>query len=622
MFKLKRLLSVVTSAAIAASMLSAFSVTAGAFDESISYADGKVTATAAGKLIAASYNESGALAEVKLYDVEADTPIDVEVSEGDKLMLWSGVDGETMVPLTEAYTVEAPAESTDAPTAPPEVESVTYLEEDFNSYSSTGTTAQGTEAQQAELGDVILYVGNRGSGGDGKTGVSLEDGALKIVSERYATSSRGVSIAVNADKVTIPAFGEIEDGAVINYEFKMKFTDSASTVQMMGVTDNTTTPGGQVVNDPYLSVANNSNIPLNEWVSVCVGVDNQKNGTVIIKDADGKLVSTASFTAVGDSLVKFAFYGGITTVYMDDLSIKKAEKAYGSFEGVVKNSDGDAIEDASITVERFKVKTGADGKAAFVLPNGEYDVIASKSGYEHTKGMQDNDTTSVTVNNDVRSAEFELSPMSYDKIPETVNIENGQAFVSAPKTAETNETAAFTVSVFDQYGIKVEDSSEYTLTWDVYPAGTTTADGVVSISEDGVVSVSKDFNPSGDISEYDVTATVVMNNAGLRGQTVKKSIYVGKNDVIYYEPIAWSEAAGARGNTKNLASAVALPDISSVTLDLTMQEPEGQRTLFLVTDTGNFVGIQYQKATSSIVAGTGWSGNSGLNQSGDVDKFT
>jgi lysophospholipase L1-like esterase len=99
---------------------------------------------------------------------------------------------------------------------------------------------------------------------------------------------------------------------------------------------------------------------------------------------------------------------------------------------------------------------------------------------------------------------------------------------------------------------------------------------------------------------------------------------VGNNDIIYYEPINWVQAGGTanRGGTASFEKAIALADVTSITLNLSFPTgTEGQSTLALVSNAGNLVGLQLQ-SDNTIKAWTVWTGNSGLNQSGDLDAFT
>ncbi|MCH5186727.1 MAG: hypothetical protein J1F64_11490, partial [Oscillospiraceae bacterium] len=173
----------------------------------------------------------------------------------------------------ESVAAEAP---TPKPTLAPGDKEETYFEDDLNSYESTGLSAQGTTGQEVTLGKMILAVGARGSGGDGESVIETEkdeeseNSYFKIVSGRFATSQRGASIAF-AEDAGIPAFADTEDGYLWQLSFDAKYTDAASTIQIMGVTDNTTI-FGDMVNDPYLSVASNSQIVTGEWLHVAVNV--------------------------------------------------------------------------------------------------------------------------------------------------------------------------------------------------------------------------------------------------------------------------------------------------------------------------------------------------------------
>ncbi|MCH5185251.1 MAG: hypothetical protein J1F64_03910, partial [Oscillospiraceae bacterium] len=183
---------------------------------------------------------------------------------------------ETEAPEPEPEETEDPNEEpTPKPTLAPGDKEETYFEDDLNSYDSTGLSNQGKEDQSKTLGKMTVAVGSRGGGGDNASVIAMEkDGEnsyFKIVSGGYATSQRGASIAF-AEDAGIPAFSATEDGYLWQLSFDAKYTDAASTIQIMGVTDNTTTTGGQVVNDPYLSVANNSQIVTGEWLHVAVNV--------------------------------------------------------------------------------------------------------------------------------------------------------------------------------------------------------------------------------------------------------------------------------------------------------------------------------------------------------------
>lgn len=152
---LKKAQAYALSAAIAATM-AAVPITAGAYDATISYSGGYATTSASGKLIAASYSESGMLTGIHIYDAQADIPVAVAVSEGDKLMLWDGLDGQHMKPLADVYEVEcetpttAPTES--ATDAPEELNIINTWKFDFGSAEDV---AEGYTAVTADRNFVV-----------------------------------------------------------------------------------------------------------------------------------------------------------------------------------------------------------------------------------------------------------------------------------------------------------------------------------------------------------------------------------------------------------------------------------------------------------------------------------
>ncbi|HIU57380.1 MAG TPA: hypothetical protein IAA61_06165 [Candidatus Ornithomonoglobus merdipullorum] len=581
--------------------------------------------------------DNGVLDTIAFENVEiaaGQTEVEIAAPEGTKVMLWNSLEDmepladaqiarkytETVIPTPEPSATDTPATdtpATDEPTEP--IESKVYLEDDFSSYTTTGVTTQGTAEQTAEMGNFIVHVGARTSGGDGVSTVTLENGALKIVSGNTATSSRGGSIALNTDVVDdVPAFADLQNGEVIDYSFKAMFTDSASTIQLFGITSNETTSGGDVVNDPYLSIANNSAIPVNEWVTVDVAVTNDKSGYLTIRNNAGAVIYSAAITASGDTFEKLACYGATSAVYVDDFKIETKAEAYGTIAVTVNTGDGEPLEGASVAFEGYTVLTDASGNASAVMPNGTYTVTASKSGYEHTEGMADNDSVSVTVNSDSQTKELTLSLMQYVALPEQVIIGGGQELVVAPKEAESAQSAAFTVDVIDQYGIEIPEDG-YTLQWAIYPAGTTTADPNVTV-ENGVISVSRAFSTENKVAEYDLEVAAFTDD---RNQKVTKTVYIANNDVIFYDPFNWTQPGGSgnRSAEQAFTSSVDVPDIVSVTMTVNFTTgTEGNANIALNSNAGKLVGLQLT-SDNVIKAWTGWSGNTAMNQSGDVGAF-
>ena len=343
---------------------------------------------------------------------------------------------------------------------------------------------------------------------------------------------------------------------------------------------------------------------------------------VIVEDPNGNVISSTISDLTATGFTGATFYTANSNVKIDNLKVTKKSADTGIVNVTVKDKDGNAVADTTLTIGNATYTTDANGVATIALPNGEYSLTASKAGYEHTATVGDNDTKTFTVNSNTQNVEMLLSLMSYVKIPDTVEIGGGQDFVAAPKDATPSTTTAFTAKVIDQFGIEMT-SDEYELKWSIYPHGSTEADANVTIDENGVVSVAQGFTPNDEnanVAAYDVTVAAFTDD---RNNKVTKTLYIGKNDVSYYEDVNWVQGGGTgnRGGNVNLKNAVELPDISSVTATVNFPTgTDGQTTLVLATDGGNLVGVQYT-TDGTIKAWTGWSGNSAFNQSSDAGAF-
>ncbi len=421
----------------------------------------------------------------------------------------------------------------------------TYLNDDLDAYTETGIVAQGKEGQKADLGMFDLALGSRGGGGDGTSVIAIEkesDNAyFKIVSGKYATSERGASIGFDAS-ANIPNFEEIEEGYVLNLSFDAKFTNAASTIQIFGITSNEKNSGGTVVNDPYLSVANNPQIVLNEWLNVSVNVDSNKQGNITITDSNGKLVSAKSFTAVGDSIDKMVFYGAESTVYMDNISVSQVENTYDTLTVNVKDNESVPIADATVTIDRAQMVTDETGTVNVALPTGTYTVAASKIGYEAVTEGGGVTTADVTMTGVANSQELVLAKKVYTPVPAVVTMTGGQKVMTAPISAEKVTSKPFTVSVIDQSDIPITDAE---VQWSVMPEGSEVADDNVTI-EDGIISVAKGFDGGENhVKNFTVTATATKNEESKFATTT-----VAISDYLFYEP----GVGGSSYGTTNIAS--------------------------------------------------------------------
>ncbi len=441
-----------------------------------------------------------------------------------------------------------------------------YLNDNLDSYTATGINAQGTAGQSATLGNIALALGSRGSGGDNASIISMEkDGDnsfFKIVSGKYATSGRGASISF-ATAANIPAFAAIEDGNVLELSFDAKFADAASTIQIFGVTSNAEVGGGGVCNDPYLSVANNSQIATNEWLHVSVNVAKDKKGYATITDKDGKLVSAKSFTAVGDSLGKLAFYGAATTVYMDNIAVKQVANTYADLTVNVK-TDGEAnLEGATVKIGRAEAQTDASGNVAVSVPSGEYAIEASKLGYEATAGASDSAKATATMAGEAQTKNLVLTREVYTPVPGTVTIGGGQVVMTAPNSLDSVSSKAFTVDVLDQKDVVLESPE---VVWSITPV-----DDNVSINEStGVVTVAKGF-VAGDthVKDFTVKASVSKN-----GTTLDKTTSLGISDYLFYEPgVNTASYGGTISKLVNEGTSVISIPTTATTSTMTFPDP-------------------------------------------------
>lgn len=489
---------------------------------------------------------------------------------------------------------EPTAPPTATPTVPPETVATTYVDESFTYEDQEIIKSAGNDVENAPdpvtMGNIVYNAGRRNNGPINNS-MSIASNELYISADQYATGGRGVSFSF-ADSTDIPTMAELGPDAALEMSFKIKATN---TFAVTGYGDITT-----------------ADLVSPDYVNVRVILDNALNKQIlIVSDTNGNILTSKVDELTAETLSGMTFFTGAGTYNVDDVKVSLDKSTVGLINATVTGAD-----EATVTVGNIVKTTGTAGTSTyFAFPAGEYDVTASKSGYEHTQNMGDDHTVKVTVEaGKTADAAMSLSLRSYIKLPETVTIGGGQAFVAAAE--ETAKTAPFTVTVLDQYGIEMT-TDEYTLEWAVYPEGTSANDGLVTIGTDGVVSVDPTFHTSSDTATYDVHAVVKTDD---RGQDIVYKLVVGNNDIIYYEPVTWAVANTTRTATQNLTAPVTLPDMSAMTINLAMNYTEGQSTFIVKGDVGNIVGLQHTGTT--IKAWTGWTGNSAFNQSGDVDAFT
>ncbi len=446
---------------------------------------------------------------------------------------------------------------------PASAQDTEYFSDDFESYTTTGLEGQGTSDQTGTLGNLNTAVGSRSSGGDGASNLVIgttklgdnETKYLTFVSGGTATSSRGASISFNSS-CGIPAYSALT--GVLDIDFDMYFTNDSSTLQFFGITSDQAPEGGAVFNDPYLSRANNKNIPLNAWVNVNMQIASDKKVNLSITDKDGKLLDAKSFTASGDAVGKIATYGGNSSVSIDNLVVKQTDASnYGEATVTIK-TDGDAnLEGATVKLDSFTLPlTAADGTTKAVVPAGTYTVTAHKDGYEMIAEQENDFSGSITVAASTGgTVTGTLLKQVYTPTPETVTVKGGQAFVAAAATGSDPTTStAFTVDVIDQKGVAVADG--YATEWKIYPTGTTTENAAVTI-DDGVVSVASTYKAAAanGIDVYDVVANVTLNDSSKEAKT---TIKIGNSEILSFDETKY--APTGRSTTFDLPSTITVPE--------------------------------------------------------------
>lgn len=204
-----------------------------------------------------------------------------------------------------------------------------YYDDNFDSYSDADITMgrQGTEAKSQSLGQLNLSI--TGNKNDRTSGFSVtndsNNGYLNIHSGRYATSGRGASFTFS-ENCAVPAYADIEDGRYLVMTFNAYYADDNSNIQMFGLTTNDTSGGGSPIYDEYLSISRNDKIPKEQWLKITAAIDNNKEVTLIIRDGDGNRIDQRTFTAASDMFEKFGFYGGVSTVSIDNLKVYESTK--------------------------------------------------------------------------------------------------------------------------------------------------------------------------------------------------------------------------------------------------------------------------------------------------------
>lgn len=454
-----------------------------------------------------------------------------------------------------------------------------YYTDDFNTYTESGIATQTSSVQTATLGNLALGMGGRNGGGDSTLTVSTADDGNKYLAfhgGRWANSSRGPYFSFSS-ACNIPNFADVSEGNVLEMSFKANFGTSASML-IAGLTGAESNDA-----DAYLSTEKNKEIISGEWLNVSICVDNAKNATLVMTDAEGKLVSSKSFTAAGDTIGKTVFFVNNTDTSIDDLKVSQKAKDTSAVTLTVTDTEGTALSGANVTIGRLSTTSDENGKVNIVVPDGSYDYEIKKDGYVATETS----TGTIEVAGSAVEKTVQIEKFVYTPVPDVVTMSGGQSSLTAPKTAESASSAAYTLTVIDQQNIPITDP---TVEWSISPA-----DENVSVNN-GVVTVKKGFNAGEDrVKNFTVTAKVTKND-----EFKEVSSNIAISDYLFYDAgIGGSSygstnasVSGVEGDTTNTYIATpATATSNTITLPETVSFTPGtaQKVDFKMTQTTKIV---------------------------------
>lgn len=223
---------------------------------------------------------------------------------------------------------------------------------------------------------------------------------------------------------------------------------------------------------------------------------------------------------------------------------------------------GTATADADVTFDGTSgFKTDANGQIKFGVADGTYAYEVSAAGCEDASGNA-TATGSVTVSGTDATEPVEYGLKTYTAVPTTVNVISGSRSMTAPRTAETATSEAYTVEVFDQETLPIDDAD---IVWSIAPT-----DEKVSINATtGVVTVAKGFDGGAShVKDFTVKATVTKNSQSKEATRALKVsdylFYESGIDGSSYGTTEAHEVSGTNyittGSTKNSTATITLPE--------------------------------------------------------------
>lgn len=472
--------------------------------------------------------------------------------------------------------------------------SVNFSEDAYSEYANgqnkiIAATNNNVVPDPVKVGDITYSAGTR-NGGTMNNYASIDNGALKVVSGRWAGADRGVKMMFNPAGGT-PAWGDFDTGEVLELSFDVDIE----------VTGNTT-------NIPSFTVYNNAKTPtaIQEISATDIGKGNHvrvimdsntedDNGAcTVYMIATDKATNAFTGSSMKTGGVPFTLgFGGIvftgdtgvdnsTFVYtIDNLKIESNPADTGIAKIKVTDAGGnplgndpDSPSDNPTVVEVAGMTLYPDknGEVSVALPVGTHSLKVSRGGYEYAEDSKTGYDGDITVTTGINNAK--VIPLMLQKIvryPASATV-FGAPFIAAPKTAAVSDPVKFEAVVLTQNGSPMDatdpaipdsdkgdgdyNTIEYNAFWEIYPTAdydsgaykeaSYVRDNTVNIDAYGNVTVKKEFTVEGDsltaedkVREYTVELTAKHINdgddyTGVKDVVETAHIFVGESDVLYY----------------------------------------------------------------------------------------
>lgn len=232
---------------------------------------------------------------------------------------------------------------------------------DFSGAAGTLMSIQTTETEPyTALEGLTLYIGARGQGADASTSWAGENGMLKAVSGKFATSSRGPRMQITTPE--IPVGGSVTATVKVN----------AASTQCLYYNDSTAVLAGSTSD----STATEPKLPLtadgSAWDTIKVTIsekDGVKTRTIYVNDVE-------VVTDHADQMPVFWAYdfNANTSIYFDDLSVTTQDKIYSDTD--IKISDFEFTDHgAKATIQNY-TDQDIDADIYFAVYDGK-DILAS-----------------------------------------------------------------------------------------------------------------------------------------------------------------------------------------------------------------------------------------------------